>query len=226
MERLITFDIDKTLVKNNVGHESFSRAFKEIYGVDATIEEINYNGMTDKQIIIEILKNRGLAEENIIPKLEDAVDVMIKYYVEIEDQITVEILDGVVKLIKALDEKGYTLGLVTGNLEPNGRMKMRIAGLNNYFPVGGFGSDDISRTELVKLARKRAEEKYNFKHNKPNIHFGDAPQDVMAAKNAAAIGIGVATGIYTKEELENAGAAYVLDDLSDTEYILKLIKGI
>jgi len=64
MDKLVLFDIDSTLIKGAKGHrEAFSEAFKEIYGVDTTIDIINHHGMTDQQIIIEVLKKNGLDEQ-------------------------------------------------------------------------------------------------------------------------------------------------------------------
>ena len=44
-----------------------------------------------------------------------------------------------------------------------------------------------------------------------------------AGNQAGAITIGVTTGIYTKKDLENASADYVIDNLEDTQKILNII---
>ena len=63
MNKLILFDIDKTLVPSSrAHHKAFSEAFKKVYGIDASIKIINHHGMTDQQIIIEVLKKNGLSE--------------------------------------------------------------------------------------------------------------------------------------------------------------------
>ena len=40
--------------------------------------------------------------------------------------------------------------------------------------VGGFGSDDINRANLVRLAIKRVEEYFGFLFDKNVVLFGDA----------------------------------------------------
>jgi phosphoglycolate phosphatase-like HAD superfamily hydrolase len=43
---------------------------------------------------------------------------------------------------------------------------------------------------------------------------GDTPMDIAAAHAASAVGVGVATGKYTVDQLEQAGADHVLTDLT------------
>jgi len=223
MKGLILFDIDKTLIKSSTGHSAtFSEGFKKIYGVNATTKSIVTHGMTDQQIIIEVLKKKGLTESQIVPKINECMKVMLEYFDNIKDTIEVNVLGGVPELLEELKNQNFLIGLVTGNLEPIGREKMKKAKLNKYFKLGGFGSDDISRTKLVKLAIKRAEENFDFKYDNNVFLFGDAPQDMNAGHEAGVITIGVTTGIYTKEDLENA-ADYVVDNLQDTQKILNII---
>jgi len=57
---LVLFDIDKTLIKSSKGHrEAFSNAFREVYGVNTTIDIITPDEMTDQQIIIDVLKKKA-----------------------------------------------------------------------------------------------------------------------------------------------------------------------
>jgi|GEM_PF-7035377 phosphoglycolate phosphatase len=49
MTKLVLFDVDKTLIKSSKGHRAaFSVAFKEVYGVNASIDIIQPSGMTDQ----------------------------------------------------------------------------------------------------------------------------------------------------------------------------------
>lgn len=70
MKKLALFDIDKTLIKSSNGHKvAFSIAFQEVYGINTSINIIQYSGMTDQQIIFDVLKANGLDEEKIKFKL-------------------------------------------------------------------------------------------------------------------------------------------------------------
>jgi FMN phosphatase YigB (HAD superfamily) len=59
---LITFDIDGTLCKSdaknsalaNAMHtKAFSHAFKEVFGIDASIDEVSHHGSTDQLILLK-----------------------------------------------------------------------------------------------------------------------------------------------------------------------------
>lgn len=224
MDKLVLFDIDKTLIKSSRGHSTaFSKAFRIVYGIDTTIDIINHHGMTDQQIIIEVLKKNGLDEQTIKSKLEECMKVMVDSFNKIVAKDEIIVLSGVQELLEELNEHNVLMGLVTGNLEPIARGKLKKVGLNHYFKVGGFGSDDINRTTLVKLAIKRAEENFDFKFDNNIFLFGDSPQDMKAGKEANVKTVGVTTGIYSKEELENAGADFILENLKNINNVLKII---
>ena len=55
------------------------------------------------------------------------------------------------------------------------------------------------------------------------FHFGDAPQDMKAGREAGVVPIGVATGVFTARELTSAGAQKVIPDLKDVDGILQYV---
>ncbi len=223
-KKLVLFDIDKTLIKSSRGHRgAFSEAFKTVYGVDSTIDVISYHGMTDQQIIVEVLKKNGLDEQKIKSKLKECMKIMIESFNKTIDTDNIIVLDGVSELLEELDKRNILMGLVTGNLEPIAKAKLKKVGLNRYFKVGGFGSDDMNRTNLVKLAIKRAEG-FDFNYDNGNIFLvGDTPLDIKAGKEAGVITIGVTTGIYSKEDLKNANADFILENLKNKRKFLEMI---
>lgn len=226
MDKLVLFDIDNTLIEGSRGHKiAFSGALKKIYGVDANIDIINYYGMTDQQIIIEVLKKHGLDEQMIKSKLEECMKAMVIFFNRVVDGDEIIILDGVRELLEELDGYNILMGLVTGNLEPIARGKLKKVGLNHYFKIGGFGNDDIDRTNLVKIAIRRAEKKFNFKFDNNVFVVGDAPKEIKSGKEAGVKTIGVTTGIYSKEQLKDAGADFILEHLKDKDRVLKIIEG-
>jgi len=224
MNKLALFDIDKTLISSNKVHEAaFSEAFKAVYGVDTNINTISHPGMTDKQIIIEVLEKSGLERDFIVSKLDECTKVMVDYFKKNISSGEIFLYEGVKDLLELLSRKNILMGLVTGNLEDIARGKLKIAGVNDYFKIGGFGSDGIDRTDLVKLAIKKAEENIGPVNNDNVFLFGDTPRDIEAAQGAGVKTIGVATGIYSEEQLKDAGADFVLENLRDAEKVLEII---
>ena len=214
MSKLVLFDIDKTLLKSSNGHRlAFAEAFKKVYRVNTNINVINHHGMTDQQIIIEVLKKNGIKEKEIKSKLKNCMAEMVEFYKKISGEDEVILLSDVRETLDALRKEGNILfGLVTGNLEPIAWGKLNKVGIDSYFIAGGFGSDDINRTNLIKLAVKRAEDKFSIQFNDIFL-VGDTPSDIRAGKEAKVKTVGVATGIYTKGELKRAGADYVVTNL-------------
>jgi len=220
--KLVLFDIDGTIMDWPQEHkDSYGVAIKKVFGLN-DFKMVGGMGWTEQQIIIESLKAAGLEEAIIKAKMPEIMNAMAEYF---EGQIVdVRILPGAIDFLEALDREGVLMGCVTGNIERIARAKLKKAGINGYFKLGGFGNDHVSRTELAKLAIKRAEENFGFKKGSNVYSIGDAPSDMKAGREAGAYKcIGVTTGIHTEEQLKEAGADYVFKNLLGKEEILKII---
>jgi phosphoglycolate phosphatase-like HAD superfamily hydrolase len=136
----------------------------------------------------------------------------------------IKVMDGAVALLKALENEKVLLGLLTGNIETIAYAKLNHVALGHYFKLGGFGSDSYYRPNLVLKAIQRAENDFRFVNNKNNIFVvGDTPLDVAAGLKAGILTIGVASGEYSKDELINSGAHFVLDNLKNKNEFLKIV---
>jgi phosphoglycolate phosphatase-like HAD superfamily hydrolase len=227
MTTIATFDIDNTLVKSSAGHmESLISAIKETYGLEADLKIIKHHGMTDQEIIINILKKYDFNDQIIMSKLKECLNHMESHYPHIVQTENIVILEGVSKLLTQFDQRGIFLGLVTGNLDSIARAKLKKIGISKFFKFGGFGSDHISRTELVKIAVRRAGNLFHVDSKTRIFHFGDAVQDMRAAREAGAVPIGVTTGVFTKQELEDAGAHEVVPNFKDVDRIIQILDGV
>jgi phosphoglycolate phosphatase-like HAD superfamily hydrolase len=224
MDLLVFFDIDNTLIQSSSGHvEALLLSIAEVYGLEASIDIINHHGMTDQEIIIRILEKYKIDKTTIKSRLQDCLESMPRKYAEIVKSEKIVILQGVFDLLSKLEQYGIILGLVTGNLEQIARAKLKKVGIDHFFRVGGFGSDHINRTNLLKIAIQRAEAQFNFGSQRRVFHFGDAPQDMRAGREAGVVPIGVATGVFTAQQLTSAGAQKVIPDLKGADDILQYV---
>ncbi|MBU4534907.1 MAG: HAD hydrolase-like protein [Euryarchaeota archaeon] len=223
---LLLFDIDKTLIdRSECHHRAFRHAFHEVFEKDADIDIINYHGKTDPQIACEVLKKEGLAENFIKKKLEEFKEVLSSYFILNVKYDHIVVLDGVRDLIVELESQGMLLGLITGNLESIARAKLKHVGLDKYFKLGGFGSDNYHRPYLVSTAIKRASLEYDFRGNNSHVFvIGDTPWDIKAGMENKTRTIGVSTGIYSPRELKDAGADFVLDSLKYKKEFMGFLK--
>lgn len=223
--KLILFDIDKTLIdRSECHHQAFKHAFKEVFGVETTIDIINYHGKTDPQIMHEVLLARGLKEKDICPFKTSFLDALSKYFVANVKSDKIKVMDGAQSLLKELKKQNILLGLLTGNLETIAYAKLNHVGLDHYFRLGGFGSDSYYRANLVLKAMTRAKKNFGFIPNEKNTFVvGDTPRDIAAGLKAKILTIGVASGEYSIRDLKDSGAHFVLNDLRDIDSFLEIV---
>lgn len=212
----ILFDIDGTLLHTGgAGAEAWQRAFRELYEVEANIEEHTHAGMTDPEIaeivFREVLERDGSDVERAeaigcyLGHLANAVAESEGYYV----------IPGVEELLPRLAEEGILLGVVTGNIEPAAHIKLARGDLDKYFGFGGYGSDSRSRTALTEKALERGAEASGEPLDlEQTIAVGDTPRDVKAGHGAGIKVVGVATGSYSVEELKDAGADWAIENVT------------
>jgi phosphoglycolate phosphatase len=225
MTVITLFDIDKTLINRSTAHLSaFFFALDAVYGVKAAPNIISPHGMTDQQIIREVLKVKGVVPAAVEEGLAKCMAVMVDKFKELNATDTVSLLPGVVELLTALTKRSARIGLVTGNLEQIAWAKLEKAGIARFFAFGGFGSDHEDRGIMAALALSRCDTLYGTDTGGRRVTlFGDTPYDMAAARAVGARAVGVATGYPTGQELAAAGADIVLDDLSDTKRVLGVV---
>jgi len=222
------FDIDGTLLKTQspINKNVFAYAAKKVYGIDAQQTEINPEGMVDNQIMLEVLKLHGLTEEEIKQKMPQETQAVTEYSREHQNEIVLEILPGVKALLTNLKNKQIPLGVLTGNVEGLGWIKLERVGIKDFFDFGAFGSQAYKRIELVKIARKNAEETLdkNFKIE-DFIIIGDTPRDIACAREAGLKAVAVATGLSSYEELAQEQPDLLVHTLED-QRVLDFITGL
>jgi len=213
----ILFDIDGTLlVTGGAGARSWRLAFDELYGIEADIGAFTDAGMTDP----DVGRRTFVAVLHREPKRQEFTRLLERrlYYLHetVRKSREYRVLAGVAALLPALIDDGLMLGLVTGNVEAAAHIKLSRAGFNRYFPFGGYGSDSGDRVELTKRALERGEMLLGHPLDpKKTLVVGDTPKDLDAAHGAGCVALGVATGHYSREQLEEAGADIVLETLRD-----------
>jgi phosphoglycolate phosphatase len=134
-------------------------------------------------------------------------------------------MPGVRDLLDALSERDDVyLALLTGNYEAGARIKLEYFDLWRYFPCGAFGDEAPNRNGLVPKAVARVAECGGPAFAAADaVVIGDTPLDVACAAICGARSIAVATGSHTVEELREAGADVALQDLGDTDQVLRVI---
>jgi phosphoglycolate phosphatase len=213
----VLFDIDGTLlVTGGAGAVAWQRAFRELYEVDANIDEHTRAGMTDPEIA-EIVFREVIGRDGSEAERVRAISAYLGHLADaVQESTGFRVMPGIEELLPRLAEQGVLLGLVTGNIESAAHLKLARGDLNRFFAFGGYGSDARDRTEVTRKALERGGQVAG----KPldpaaTIAVGDTPRDVKAGHGAGIRVVGVGTGNYTVEQLDDAGADWAIEDVAN-----------
>jgi phosphoglycolate phosphatase len=216
---LVLWDIDGTLV-DSAGHgrHAFEESYRAVVGGDP--EWVEYAGRTDHQIALAMLN--GSAE-----RLPAVLEQLAAKLALRREAIAAEgrVYPGVRETLAALHEAdGVVNSLLTGNIEANAAVKVGAFGLDRWldFEAGAYGSDPHERrSDLVAIARQRTAARYG--EPAAVVLVGDTPLDVLAAREAGARAVAVATGFADPDALRESRPGALLQDLSDTEAAISAI---
>ena len=224
---IILFDLDGTLLRSQNGHVAFNQAILKTFGVPGDIRTVRPDGKTDPEILQEIFDvaqqkvEWGREQWQIFSEhLEDCYqDAIAKGYTR------VLALPGVSELVTELSRReGVAQGVVTGNLEVTGRLKLEAAGLGHHIGPGAFGSDSARRADLPRIAMERWQA--HLKRPVLPEHcviVGDTPKDLEAARVNNMKCLLVGTGRYPVEELELMDPDHFLADFTDTGHAIEVL---
>lgn len=223
--RLLLFDIDGTLIRGGPAKSAFGHALKHTFGTAGLIDDYNFAGKTDPQIVRELLVPEGFAASEISAGLPLFWRCYVRELAFRLPSDPTRLLPGVEELVLALSERSdVRLCLVTGNIRGGARLKLAGTGLFKYFRVAAFGSDHEDRNKLPAFVFRRARSRWGRSFDGGDaVVIGDTPRDVACGRAAGAATVAVATGRYSEEELRAAGARSVLPGFDDVERALSVL---
>jgi phosphoglycolate phosphatase-like HAD superfamily hydrolase len=212
---LLLFDIDGTLVDTGgKGMSALKKTAIEVFGSDGP--PLDLAGSTDLGIIENLYVHFQVEPSSELT--HRFFEIYHKYLEESLEANPAEgrVLDGVFELLENLAGQNAQLGLLTGNTALGAEIKLRHYGLHHHFPFGAYGSDRADRNLLGHIALERALAVTGKKFTPDRILIiGDTPKDIACAHAIGAKCLAVATGHFTAEQLEQAGADWVLGSLRE-----------
>mgnify|MGYP000924404997 CR=1 FL=1 len=226
MNTLLLFDIDGTLILNSTaGLTAYLRALKNRFGVQLTTSDIAPAcGKTDFIILRELLDTAGLEQES--PQDPKLIALYLEHLHEALQEDPGTIAQGTVQFLESLaNEKDMFLALGTGNLAEGARIKLAHHRLDHFFSTGGFAEDGATREELVAQGLAKAQCLFKTTFDKVVV-IGDTPRDIACAQDNNFHSIAVATGSFSAQELRDARADRVLNNLENTQEIISIIRGL
>jgi phosphoglycolate phosphatase len=203
MIRLALFDIDGTLIRTGgAGMRAFARVFSlEFKAVDG-FERLKFAGRTDYSIVREFFTahNIPVTPENFTRFF----DRYVFWLEQIIREAEVQICAGVLELIHQLETlpQPPVLGLLTGNIRLGAEIKLRKAGLWDWFQIGGYADDHEDRDRIAAAALERGNRLLGKTLTGEQVLVvGDTPHDIRCGRAIGAKVLAVATGGATLEEL-------------------------
>jgi len=230
---LLMFDVDLTLVDAaGAGQVAMLTAGNEVCGEGFTFKGVSFGGRLDPLIFADAVSGCDYNDQQAADLHETFRSTYTREFERLltDNGRTIKALPGIPALIDTLRTRAHSqddvmLGLLTGNYAQTAAMKIEAAGLRrDWFTLGCFGDEADSRPGLTELAMQRyAQFTGTPAHPDRVIIIGDTQHDIACAKAHGCTAFAVATGRLSSDELREAGADIVVDDLSDPTPLIELL---
>ena len=203
------FDLDGTLVDSVYQHVLAWREALEAGGIHLAVWRIHRQiGMSGGLFINALLRETGHSvSKEEAERLQEIHGEAFKRYAS-----QVRPLPGAEELLSYLTKAGVPWAIATSGRLETASLSLRLLGLGKDAPI-------ITR-DLVRHAKPdpdlflAAAEKLGVDIS-DSVVVGDSIWDLLAARRARALGVGLLAGGYGREELERAGAYRVYNDPAD-----------
>lgn len=209
------FDIDGTLLhcRDAVHYFAFCEVLTWIAGRPLTLEGVVTHGNTDMGIVRAALRRAGVPDPVWRPRFEEIQRQICERVAAHEQEMCVEVLPQVRETLGALRARGALLGTATGNLREIGTLKLRRAGLLEFFSCPGWSDSFEFRADVFREAVRRA--RAIAGRTAAICAVGDTPADIRAARENGLFVIAVATGVHSREELQAEGPDWCVSGLGE-----------
>lgn len=130
---------------------------------------------------------------------------------------------GMTDFLERATQQGYTLMLATSKPSVFANRILTYFGISSYFAfVGGSGLDGSlpTKTDVIRYVLKQND----LTDLSKVVMIGDRKHDILGAKETGIASIGVLYGYGSREELTNAGADQIVQNLTELKQVLDLIE--
>lgn len=203
------FDLDGTLIDSVYQHVIAWRQALSGLGIDLSVWRIHRRiGMSGGLFVSALLRETGLKlSQEQIDALQTAHADAYEQQVE-----SVRPLPGATELLGELSSRGVPWAIATSGYRRTARLALGMLGLPEDAPM--VTRDQVRRAKpdpdlfLAGAALLGVDPAHA-------MVVGDSIWDLLAARRAGALGIGLLSGGYGRDELERAGAFRVYADAAD-----------
>jgi HAD superfamily hydrolase (TIGR01509 family) len=203
------FDLDGTLIDSVYQHVIAWRAALAGIGIDLSVWRIHRRiGMSGGMMVSALLRETGRTlSAKDIQRLQESHKA--EYQAQAD---TVRPLPGASDLLSALTGAGVKWAIATSGYASTARSALALLGLPEDTPMITRDRVRHAKPDPDLFLAAAAELGVEPRHA---MVIGDSVWDLLAARRAGALGVGLMSGGYGREELERAGAYRVYADPAD-----------
>jgi HAD superfamily hydrolase (TIGR01509 family) len=203
------FDLDGTLVDSVYQHVLAWREALEKTGIELAVWRIHRRiGMSGGLLINALLRETGHHVD-----AQEAAQLQQMHEEAYARQISqIRPLPGARQLLNYLSERAVPYAIATSGRHESARPSLQVLGVGPEIPI--ITRDQVRHAKpdpdlfLAAAARLHVD-------IRDSIVVGDSVWDLLAARRAWALGVGLLSGGYGQDELEQAGAYRVYQDPAD-----------
>lgn len=203
------FDLDGTLVDSVYQHVLAWREALECSGIELAVWRIHRRvGMSGGLFASALLRETGKAVTS-----EEAEQLQRSHAASYARQVAqVRALPGARDLLHYLSSAGIPWAIATSGSKDSAQRTLEQLPINPEIPI--ITRDKVEHAKPDPDLFLAAADRLNVDIHKCMV-VGDSVWDLLAARRARALGIGLLSGGYGQEELERAGAYRVYQDPLD-----------
>ena len=206
---LIIFDFDGTLgdTRRNI-----------VTTMQMTIAELHLPNRSEEECAATIGLPLAGCFRTLFPDIQDALvarcaETYRRLFNENLKNIHPETFPGVVETLSDLHQKGFTLTIASSRSRNSLLELTQNLGIADYISYV-LGADDVKEAKPKPEPVLKTLADLHFDAGETLV-VGDMAVDILMGSNAGAKTCGVTWGSGTKEELQKAGATYILDRIED-----------
>ena len=216
MIKLIIFDFDGTLgdTRRNI-----------VTTMQMTISELGLSGRSDDECASKIGLPLGGCFEALYPNesketIQRCADTYRRIFQENLQTMKPQVFPKVIETLSALKQQGYTLTIASSRWHKSLSELTSDLGIADYISYI-VGADDVEKAKPNPEPVLKTISYTGFDANQTLV-VGDMNVDILMGANAGAKTCGVTYGNGTKQELEEAGADYLISNIDELMEIVNL----
>ncbi len=223
MLKYVLFDLDGTLTESGPGIMNAAKIALNHFGIEENNVE-NLHKFVGPPLTESFGQRYGMNEADT----QEAIAVFRKYY-NVTGIYENSVFEGIQEMLQQLKSNGLLLSIASSKPRPMIDIVVDHFDIRKYFDVIVGCELDGTRSqkkevvdEVIRLFGELSGDDAVLEHS---IMVGDRMYDVNGARECGLECIGVTYGYGTRQELQEAGAAYIVDSVNELgEKLLHLVQ--